>query len=400
MKQIYPTVIGLGYVGLPIFLRLIKKFKCTGFDINSQRILQLKKGIDQNKEFTKKDLILTNDSTFSNKLKKSSFNRFYIITVPTPVLTNKKPDLRPLKVACENLKKVIKDGDIIFFESTVYPGLTRSLNQKYFKNKKIYLGYSPERINPGDKKNTIKTIKKIVSFDPCPKKIKSNILNVYRTITKNIILSNSIENAEMSKVIENIQRDINIAFMNEILMVSKKLNLNFKEVIKLAKTKWNFLNFSPGLVGGHCLPVDPFYLYHLAKRKNHNAKFMLAGRSVNDELSKFIKDEIKKKIRKIKANKILILGLSYKANVADSRNSLAIKIYLDLKKIYKKNLFGYDPIIDQKNQNKYNLIKSLANIDTYDLIIPLVNHKIFVQKFYDNFVKNKKRYYDPFNYFN
>ncbi len=400
MKQIYPTVIGLGYVGLPIFLRLIKKFKCTGFDINSQRILQLKKGIDQNKEFTKKDLILTNDSTFSNKLKKSSFNRFYIITVPTPVLTNKKPDLRPLKVACENLKKVIKDGDIIFFESTVYPGLTRSLNQKYFKNKKIYLGYSPERINPGDKKNTIKTIKKIVSFDPCPKKIKSNILNVYRTITKNIILSNSIENAEMSKVIENIQRDINIAFMNEILMISKKLNLNFKEVIKLAKTKWNFLNFSPGLVGGHCLPVDPFYLYHLAKRKNHNAKFMLAGRSVNDELSKFIKDEIKKKIRKIKANKILILGLSYKANVADSRNSLAIKIYLDLKKIYKKNLFGYDPIIDQKNQNKYNLIKSLANIDTYDLIIPLVNHKIFVQKFYDNFVKNKKRYYDPFNYFN
>ena len=400
MKQIYPTVIGLGYVGLPIFLRLIKKFKCTGFDINSQRILQLKKGIDQNKEFTKKDLILTNDSTFSNKLKKSSFNRFYIITVPTPVLTNKKPDLRPLKVACENLKKVIKDGDIIFFESTVYPGLTRSLNQKYFKNKKIYLGYSPERINPGDKKNTIKTIKKIVSFDPCPKKIKSNILNVYRTITKNIILSNSIENAEMSKVIENIQRDINIAFMNEILMISKKLNLNFKEVIKLAKTKWNFLNFSPGLVGGHCLPVDPFYLYHLAKRKNHNAKFMLAGRSVNDELSKFIKDEIKKKIRKIKANKILILGLSYKANVADSRNSLAIKIYLDLKKIYKKNLFGYDPIIDQKNQNKYKLIKSLANIDTYDLIIPLVNHKIFVQKFYNNFVKNKKRYYDPFNYFN
>ena len=161
-----------------------------------------------------------------------------------------------------------------------------------------------------------------------------------------------------------------------------------------------FLNFSPGLVGGHCLPVDPFYLYHLAKRKNYNAKFMLAGRSVNDEVSKFIKDEIKKKIRKIKANKILILGLSYKANVADSRNSLAIKIYLDLKKIYKKNLFGYDPIIDQKNQNKYKLIKSLANIDTYDLIIPLVNHKIFVQKFYNNFVKNKKRYYDPFNYFN
>ena len=400
MKKIIPAVIGLGYVGLPIFLQVNKKFQSVGFDINAKRIKDLIDCHDTNNEFVSKELKIRNKSKFTRKINDLKKSNFFIVTVPTPVLNNKKPDLRPLKSACEILKKVIKDDDIVFFESTVYPGVTRYLRNKYFKKKRIWIGYSPERINPGDKKNTIKTIKKIVSFDPCPKKIKSNILNVYRTITKNIILSNSIENAEMSKVIENIQRDINIAFMNEILMVSKKLNLNFKEVIKLAKTKWNFLNFSPGLVGGHCLPVDPFYLYHLAKRKNHNAKFMLAGRSVNDELSKFIKDEIKKKIRKIKANKILILGLSYKANVADSRNSLAIKIYLDLKKIYKKNLFGYDPIIDQKNQNKYNLIKSLANIDTYDLIIPLVNHKIFVQKFYDNFVKNKKRYYDPFNYFN
>lgn len=400
MKKIIPAVIGLGYVGLPIFLQVNKKFQSVGFDINAKRIKDLIDCHDTNNEFVSKELKIRNKSKFTRKINDLKKSNFFIVTVPTPVLNNKKPDLRPLKSACEILKKVIKDDDIVFFESTVYPGVTRYLRNKYFKKKRIWIGYSPERINPGDKKNTIKTIKKIVSFDPCPKKIKSNILNVYRTITKNIILSNSIENAEMSKVIENIQRDINIAFMNEILMVSKKLNLNFKEVIKLAKTKWNFLNFSPGLVGGHCLPVDPFYLYHLAKRKNHNAKFMLAGRSVNDELSKFIKDEIKKKIRKIKANKILILGLSYKANVADSRNSLAIKIYLDLKKIYKKNLFGYDPIIDQKNQNKYKLIKSLANIDTYDLIIPLVNHKIFVQKFYNNFVKNKKRYYDPFNYFN
>ena len=400
MKKIIPAVIGLGYVGLPIFLQVNKKFQSVGFDINTKRIKDLIDCHDTNNEFVSKELKIRNKSKFTRKINDLKKSNFFIVTVPTPVLNNKKPDLRPLKSACEILKKVIKDDDIVFFESTVYPGVTRYLRNKYFKKKRIWIGYSPERINPGDKKNTIKTIKKIVSFDPCPKKIKSNILNVYRTITKNIILSNSIENAVMSKVIENIQRDINIAFMNEILMVSKKLNLNFKEVIKLAKTKWNFLNFSPGVVGGHCLPVDPFYLYHLAKRKNYNAKFMLAGRSVNDEVSKFIKDEIKKKIRKIKANKILILGLSYKANVADSRNSLAIKIYLDLKKIYKKNLFGYDPIIDQKNQNKYKLIKSLANIDTYDLIIPLVNHKIFVQKFYNNFVKNKKRYYDPFNYFN
>ena len=400
MKKIIPAVIGLGYVGLPIFLQVNKKFQSVGFDINAKRIKDLIDCHDTNNEFVSKELKIRNKSKFTRKINDLKKSNFFIVTVPTPVFNNKKPDLRPLKSACEILKKVIKDDDIVFFESTVYPGVTRYLRNKYFKKKRIWIGYSPERINPGDKKNTIKTIKKIVSFDPCPKKIKSNILNVYKTITKNIILSNSIENAEMSKVIENIQRDINIAFMNEILMVSKKLNLNFKEVIKLAKTKWNFLNFSPGLVGGHCLPVDPFYLYHLAKRKNYNAKFMLAGRSVNDEVSEFIKDEIKKKIKRIKANKILILGLSYKANVADSRNSLAIKIYLDLKKQYKKNLFGYDPIIDQKNQDKYNLIKSLKNIDTYDLIIPLVNHKIFFQKFFKNYIKNKKRYFDPFNYFN
>ena len=228
-------------------------------------------------------------------MRKSSF---YIITVPTPIFDNKKPDLRPLKSACEILKKVIKNDDIIFFESTVYPGVTRYLKNKYFKKKKIWIGYSPESINPGDKKHTVKNIKKIVSFDPCPKKIRSDILNVYRTITKNIILSYSIENAEMSKVIENIQRDINIAFMNEIFMVSKKLNLDFKEIIKLAKTKWNFLNFSPGLVGGHCLPVDPFYLYYLAKKKKYNAQFMLAGREVNDAVSDFVRNQIEKKIRK------------------------------------------------------------------------------------------------------
>ena len=399
MKQIYPTVIGLGYVGLPLFLRLIKKFKCTGFDINSQRILQLKKGIDQNKEFTKKDLILTNGSTFSNKLKKSSFNRFFIITVPTPVLTNKKPDLRPLTVACENLKKVIKDGDIIFFESTVYPGLTRSLKQKYFKNKKIYLGYSPERINPGDKKNTINNINKIVSFDDYPNNIKKIIIDVYKTITPNIVLSKSIENAEMSKVIENIQRDINIAFMNEIFMVCKKLDLNFMEIIKLAKTKWNFLNFSPGLVGGHCLPVDPFYLYHLAKKNNYNAKFMLSGRQVNDELGKFIVNEIIKNFKHKKYKKILILGVSYKSNVADLRNSLALKIYLKLKKQLRNRVFAFDPIVDKSNARKFKILQKISKINNYDLIVPLVNHNKFQIKFESDYILKKNRYLDFFNYF-
>ena len=191
-------------------------------------------------------------------------------------------------------------------------------------------------------------------------------MQVYRIISPNIVLSRSIENAEMSKVIENIQRDINIAFMNEIFMVCKKLNLDFVEVIKLAKTKWNFLNFSPGLVGGHCLPVDPFYLYHLAKKNNYNAKFMLSGRLINDQFSDFVEDEIKNRINSKKIKKILILGVSYKANVADLRNSLALKIYLRLKKKFKNKIFAFDTVIDK------NLLENLIYIKRYLKLIIMI----------------------------
>ena len=332
MKKILPAVIGLGYVGLPIFIRLNRKFRCVGFDINENRIEELKKLRDYNKEFKSIDLKGKNGSIYSNKISDLKRCNFYIVTVPTPIFKNKSPNLEPLYNACSILKKVISNDDIIFFESTVYPGVTRSLKKKFLNNKKVYIGYSPERINPGDKINTVKTIKKIVSFDRCSSTVKTKIIEVYKTITKNLVLTNSIENAEMSKVIENIQRDINIAFMNEIFMVSKKLNLDFQEIIKLAKTKWNFLNFSPGLVGGHCLPVDPFYLYYLANKKKHKAKFMLSGRQVNDQISHFIQKEIEIKIKKNNLKKILILGISYKANVSDLRNSLALKIYQNLKK--------------------------------------------------------------------
>ena len=316
MKKIIPAVIGLGYVGLPTFLRLNKKFNCIGFDTDFERIKQLKNFKDRNKEFKSNELKLRASSKFTNNPKDLKKGNFFIITVPTPIFEDKKPDLRFLNKACKNLKSIIKDKDIIFFESTVYPGLSRYLKNRYFKKKKIWLGYSPERINPGDKVNTVQNIKKIVSFDPCTPEIKKKILEVYKSITKKIVLSNSIENAEMSKVIENIQRDINIAFMNEIFMVSQKLGLNFREIIELAKTKWNFLNYSPGLVGGHCLPVDPFYLYYLAMKKNYNAQFMLAGRKVNDEVSNFVKKEIEKKIKQINAKKILLLGLTVPVSVS------------------------------------------------------------------------------------
>ena len=397
MKKISPAVIGLGYVGLPIFLRLRGKFKCLGFDTNQIRVAQLNKGQDINNEFNSTNLKKDKTSKISsnrNELKKSNF---FIITVPTPIKNNKKPDLSYLEKAFKILKKVIKNNDIIFLESTVYPGITKFLSNKYFKRKKIYIGYSPERINPGDKRNTIKNIKKIVAFDKCPIEIKKKIKKVYSAISNKIVLSKSIENAEMSKVIENIQRDINVAFMNEIFMVSEKLNLNFKEVIKLASTKWNFLNFSPGLVGGHCLPVDPFYLYHLAKLKGHDAKFMLAGRIVNDDLKIFIFNKIKNEIINKKSKKVLILGLSYKADVSDIRNSLALDIFLKLKKKFKNKIYAYDPILNFESSKKFRLVKKI-NLNNYDLVVPLVNHRIFRKEIFKKLKVNKLKFFDVFNF--
>lgn len=398
MNQIIPAVIGLGYVGLPIFLRLNKRFNTLGFDINLKRIKDLKKLKDTNKEFGPKELRIKKKSLITCKAEDLKKSNFYIVTVPTPLYPNKKPDLRSLNSACQLLKKVIKEDDIIFLESTVYPGLTRSLKKKYFNNKKVWFGYSPERINPGDKINTVQNIKKIVSFDDCPLSIKKKITKIYSSISNKIIFTKSIEQAEMSKVIENIQRDINVAFMNEIFMVCEKLNLNFKEVIKLASTKWNFLNFSPGLVGGHCLPVDPFYLHHLAKVKGHDAKFMLAGRIVNDDLKKFILKKIQKEIIKRKLKKILILGLTYKANVSDIRNSLALDIFIELKKKFKNKIFAYDPVLNIEFSKKIKLLKRL-NLNDYDLIVPLLNHEIFKKKISKHFKQNIQKYMDIFNHF-
>ena len=262
----------------------------------------------------------------------------------------------------------------------------------------MWLGYSPERINPGDKKHTINKINKIVSFENCPSKIKKRIFSVYRLVSKKIIRTSSLEHAEMSKVIENIQRDINIAFMNEIFMVCDKLKLNFFEVIRLAKTKWNFLDFSPGLVGGHCLPVDPFYLYYLSKLKGHKANFILAGRNVNNQLQTFLETIIKKEIIKKKAKKILICGITYKANVPDTRNSLAFNIYLNLKERKNLNVDAYDPVMDEINQKKFNIKKSIKNLSNYDLIVILVKHKSYVRILKNHRKQLPNKYLDIFRF--
>jgi UDP-N-acetyl-D-glucosamine/UDP-N-acetyl-D-galactosamine dehydrogenase len=404
-NKILPAIIGLGYVGLPLFLKVQKKYQSVGFDINKKRIDQLKKNKrDINSEFKKTELKLFNKSQFTSYESLLKKCNFFIIAVPTPIKKNKTPDLEPMRRACKIISKYLKKGDIVFFESTVYPGASKKLALQYFNknnfkiNKDLWLGYSPERINPGDKKHTIKKINKIVGFENCPNLIKKKIFSIYKLVSKKIIRTNSLEHAEMSKVIENIQRDINIAFMNEIFMVCDKLKLDFFEVIRLAKSKWNFLNFSPGLVGGHCLPVDPFYLYYLSKLKGHDANFMLAGRYVNNQLQKFLEKSIIKKIAKAKAKKILVCGTTYKANVPDIRNSLSLNIYLNIKKRKNLNVDAYDPIIDEITKKKYKIKRTVKNLSNYDLIIVLVKHKSYLEVLKKHKKKMPTKYLDIFRY--
>jgi len=403
--NIRPCIVGLGYVGLPIFLRLSKNYSTIGFDINKSRIKELKSKIDLNSEYKKKDLILNNNSNFTYNEKDIQSCNFFIITVPTPIYKNKNPDLRPLILATKIISKFIKKSDIVFYESTVYPGVTEEVCTKVIEKisklksqQDFFVGYSPERINPGDSEHKVEKINKIVAFKEVPYEIKNKIINVYKKISKKIILSNSIKESETSKVIENIQRDINIAFVNEIFMICKKLDLNFSNIIKLASTKWNFLKFTPGLVGGHCLPVDPYYLYALAKKNNINAKFMLAGRNVNNEMENFIYKSIIKKINSLNCKKILIAGATYKANVADVRNSLALNIYKRLKKNENFDTYCFDPIINNKYAIKYKILNRLNFNLNFDLIVPLVSHTKLLKDL--NLYKNSNTiFFDIFDFY-
>ena len=377
-----PCIIGLGYVGLPILLNLSKRYDAIGYDNNHNRIKKLSKGEDFFNEFKKKELI-DKSVKYTNSLETIKNYNLFIVTVPTPILKNKKPDLKHLKDVCSNLSKIIKKNDIIIFESTVYPGLTNDYCVPLLQKKNswkegldFFVGYSPERVNPGDKNHDLNKINKILAYPYSY--LKKDLIKLYSLISKKIIFSENIKEAEAAKVIENIQRDVNIGLINEIYLVCKKLKLDFNNVIDLASTKWNFLRFSPGLVGGHCLPVDPYYLAYISKKNNFKTKITLAGRSINDAMAKTIKNEIIYEIRKNDINdkkKIVICGLSYKKDVADLRNSLSLKIYNDLKKKYKK-IKGYDPLIDSSYKKKYNLINSRNQFLKFDIYILLTNHSI------------------------
>lgn len=404
-NKIKPCVIGLGYVGLPLFLRLQTKFLSIGFDDDKKRIKNLRKKIDTNKEFKKQNLITKNRSFFSSDSRVLKRSNFFIVTVPTPVTKNNKPDISYLKKASILIAKNLKKDDIVIFESTVYPSTTSFLIKNYLnkfssliEGTHYYVGYSPERVNPGDSKHTISKIKKILAI-PGSLKIKKKVKLVYKHISKKLILTNSIESAETAKVIENIQRDLNIAFINEILLFTDKMKYDFDEILRLASSKWNFINFKPGLVGGHCLPVDPHYLNYIAQLNNMKLKTLLAGRDINNSMQKFVYRKIEGKIKSIKNNKkidpkVLICGLTYKKDVSDVRNSLSLKIFISLKKKYKK-IAGYDYVCEDKIASKFSIRRNIESIkDSFDLVVFLVDHKKN-KSLYKYFKRQKKIIIDP-----
>lgn len=395
--QIIPCVVGLGYVGLPVALKLANKFDTSGYDINKSRVKLLRKKIDTNNEFTKSQFKTKKNISFFHNINQIKNCNFFIVSVPTPINKKNIPDLNILIQSAKKLAKIIKKNDIIFLESTVYPGVTKNVfvetirkYSHFTPNKDFFYGYSPERINPGDKKHNISNISKIVSFEFLKNDAVTKTRSVYEFVSKNVVYSKSIEEAETGKLIENIQRDVNIAFFNELLIFCDKINLNYKNVVKLASTKWNFLKFSAGLVGGHCLPINPYYFASVSLKNKFKPKLILTARKRNEKMRDYVLKKVKKFFKKreilIRA-KILIIGLTYKPGVADSRNSIGLEILNNLNNI-NKNTYGYDPFLEKKLFKKNKILKNIGKINAFDLIIFLNFHKSF-KKIYNNSPKNK-----------
>ncbi len=389
-KKFKIGVIGLGYVGQPLLIELSNYFSVIGFDLNNKKIDKINR---------LKISKLNKISVYDN-IKRLQKCNIFIVCVPTPIYSNKKPNLSFLQKACEQISTIIKKNDIIIFESTVYPGTTEDYcvpiiesNSDLKYNKDFFCGYSPERINPGDKKYSLKNIKKITSGS---NKKTLNIVNfIYKTIIKaGIFPVLNIKIAEAAKVIENSQRDINIAFVNELSIIFKKMNININEVLEAAETKWNFLNFKPGLVGGHCIGVDPYYLSYISRKYGYTPKVILSGRNTNDSMPKFYVNSIYEKLNinksKRYSKKILILGLTFKENIDDVRNSKVINII----RLLNKN-FGYIDVYDPyvKIFNKKNIKFNLVNYpkkNYYDIILLTVAHNEFINLGIRNIIKFKK----------
>jgi len=415
MKTI--SVIGLGYVGLPLAVAFSEKYKVVGFDIAKSRIEELKRGYDRTLEVSEDELkeSLKRGIKFTDTLEDIKEANVYIVTVPTPIDNHKNPDLTPLKKASEAVGKVLKKGDIVIYESTVYPGCTEEVcvpileNVSGLKfNKDFYVGYSPERINPGDKKHTVKKILKVTSGST--PEIAKEIDELYASIIETgTHLAPSIKVAEAAKVIENTQRDINIAFVNELALIFDKLGIDTKSVLEAAGTKWNFLKFTPGLVGGHCIGVDPYYLTYKAKEIGYHPEIILAGRRLNDNMGIFVANKvIKLMIQKghtIKGSRVLVLGITFKENCPDIRNSRVIDVVRELEE-FGVNVDVYDPWADRDEVKKeYNLdLLSAVNhqqLTDYDGVVLAVAHKEFkeIEKGLKAITTNKPVIYDIKSFF-
>jgi UDP-N-acetyl-D-galactosamine dehydrogenase len=397
MKK-YPTIaiIGLGYVGLPLSVAFAEKYKVIGFDIDSKRVKQLKSGVDHTLEVSEMDLKealreyedhgleVTNDPIDISKA------TIYIITVPTPTNKKNQPELTPLKKASETVGSVLNKEDIVIIESTVFPGATEEVCVPIMEkesglvfNTDFYAGYSPERINPGDKEHTVKKILKVTSGST--PEVAQYIDSLYRTvITAGTHLAPSIKVAEAAKVIENAQRDINIAFINELSKIFRLLDIDTQDVLDAAATKWNFLKFTPGLVGGHCIGVDPYYLAEKSKEEGYNPEIILAGRRMNDGMGNYVAQEVIKlmikKESKLKNGNILIMGITFKENCPDIRNSKVIDVINELKN-YELNIDVLDPWADVDEVKKefgLDLLSDEKQLkEEYDAIILTVAHQQF-----------------------
>tara|TARA_Y100000996_G_scaffold382360_1_gene337505 strand:+ start:27 stop:1307 length:1281 start_codon:yes stop_codon:yes gene_type:complete len=413
-KDIKLVIIGLGYVGLPLALEFAKKRDIVGYDINEKRVTDLKIGIDKNLEFNKNHLKTSKHLKFTSNEEDLKSANCYIVTVPTPVDEFKKPNLKPLLKVSEMIGKILKKDDLIIYESTVYPGCVEEvcvpILEQFSKlkfNEEFFCGYSPERINPGDKDHTITNIKKITSGST------PNIANLVDDLYNEIITvgthkAPSIKVAEAAKVIENTQRDLNIALINELSMLFNKMNIDTHAVLEAAGTKWNFLQFKPGLVGGHCIGVDPYYLTYKAENIGYHPKIILAGRELNDNMGYYVASELIKKMKakkiQIKGARILILGLTFKENCPDIRNSGVQNVVKELKK-FDCDLDLQDPWADKEEiKTVYGMYpNSNANSNTYDAVLIAVAHdqfKIMKLDIIKNMCKDNHVIFDLKNLFN
>jgi len=396
MNEVQIGIIGLGYVGLPLAVEFSKKFPTTGFDLKKQRIEELRKGHDSTREVTDEELGKAKNLQFSNKIEELEQCNVFIIAVPTPIDAYKRPDLTPLEGASRTVAEVLRQGDVVIYESTVYPGATEEVCIPILEkmsgltfNKDFFAGYSPERINPGDHEHRLPTIVKVTSGST--PEIAEFVDNLYGTIiTAGTFKASSIKVAEAAKVIENTQRDVNIALINELALIFNRLGIDTLEVLKAAGTKWNFLPFRPGLVGGHCIGVDPYYLTHKAQEVGYHPEMILAGRRLNDDMGRYIASEIvklmlKKRIHVADAN-ILIMGLTFKENCPDLRNTRVVDIIEELTS-YGANIEVYDPWADPDEARAYygvTMIDTLP-VNHYDGVVLAVAHREFMQLGKDDF---------------